>query len=277
MAEMTKAFRSRIRQIFPWFTSQMMDSYSTSYSQGATADESLRLVRQTSSYQQTFRGNYDAESGEVRMDESEYFASKARFDATLLSLNVNPDYFEDQFVEALENEVSPAELEARAEAAYERIIDSAPAIRAYYSENFGIDMSDSAIIASVLNPKIGEQILDKRLTMAEIGGAAARRGFTIATDMARDLAEQGLGLEESRQFFGEAANTLPGLSVLAARHADPDDEFDLEELTQAMIFDDPEQRKRIRRLVAQEQSTFSGSSAAVIRSQQGGMSGLAQA
>lgn len=273
MAEMTQEFRNRMRQIYPWLTAQMMNSYADSYAAGASSEESLALVRQTSSYQQTFKGNYDAESGEVRMDESDYFASKARFDATLLGMNVNPDYFEDQWVESLENEVSPNEMVARAEAAYERIIDSAPAIRAYYSENFGIEMSDSAIIASVLNPKVGEQILDKTLTMAEIGGAAATRGFTIATDMARDLAEQGLGLNESREFFGEAANILPGLSVLAQRHADPDDEFDLQELTQAMIFDDPEQRRRIRNLTAQERSTFTDIGG-LARSQTGGVAGL---
>ena len=50
---------------------------------------------------------------------------------------------------------------------------------------------------------------------------------------------------------------LPALQVLAARHADPDDTFDLGEFTQAQIMNDPMQRQRIRRLVAQEQSDFS--------------------
>ncbi len=276
MAEMTQEMRNRIVQLYPWMSPEMMDSYSSSYSEGATADESLRLVRMTPTYQHRFAGNFDAETGEVRMSEGEYFASKARFDATLLGMNLNPDLFQDQFVEALENEVSPAELESRAEAAYERIIDSAPDIRAWYSENYGIDLTDSAIMASILNPQVGDQILSKQITMAEIGGSAASHGYDIASDMARKLANENLDYAESQELFGAAANEIPGLSILAARHNDIDDDFDLEEFTQAMIFDDPEQRRRIRRLSAQELSTWGGGSYQTMRDQKtGGVSGLA--
>jgi hypothetical protein len=222
-----------------------------------------------------FGGNYDAESGSVRMSESDYFAAKSSFDATLISVGVNPDYFQDEWVQALEGEVSPAEMTARMESAYERIVDAAPAIREYYAQNFGIDMTDSAIIASVLSPKIGEQILSKRIAMSEIGGEAATRGFDITKGMSEELFRAGLGRDQAAGFFGQAAEQLPALSILAARHADPDDEFDLNDLTKAMIYDDPAERRRMRRLVAQEQSSFSGGTGDFLRSRvTGGVAGL---
>jgi hypothetical protein len=44
---------------------------------------------------------------------------------------------------------------------------------------------------------------------------------------------------------------------LVTRHNDPDDDFDLNELTDAMIFTDPDQIERVERLFATEQSSFS--------------------
>ena len=38
------------------------------------------------------------------MAESDYFASKANFDATLIGVGVNPDFFKDEWIEALEGE-----------------------------------------------------------------------------------------------------------------------------------------------------------------------------
>lgn len=276
MATMTAEMRQRIMAQYPWMTVEMMDAYSTSYSVGGTTGESLVAVRQTASYQQVFAGNYDAESGEVRMDESDYFSSKARFDSTLLSLNLNPDYFGDMFVTGLENEVSPSELEARAEAAYERILDSAPSIREWYATNYGINMSDSAIVASIIDPTVGDQILDRRISMAEIGGAAASRGLTVATEMARELAQQGLTGSQAGAYFGTAANQIPTLDVLAKRHADTDDDFDLQEFNMMALYDDPTQRRRMRRLLSQEQSMFTGGAGTARSQTTGGLAGLAQ-
>ena len=110
--------------------------------------------------------------------------------------------------------------------------------------------------------------------MAEIGGEAATRGFNIGKGMSEELFRAGLGRNEAAGFFGQAATQLPGLDVLARRHEDPDDDFDLEELTKAMIYDDPEERRRMRRLVAQERSTFTDVGN-LARGRTGGVAGLA--
>jgi len=268
---------NKIRIQYPWMTNGLLQTYEKSWGEYEDPDLALSEVRQSGEYAGVFGGNYDSKSGDVRMTESDYFASKAEFDANLISIGVNPDHFQNEWETALEGEVSPGEMGTRIQSAYERIIDAAPAIRDYYSKNFGIDMTDSAILASVLSPRIGEEILSKRISMAEIGGEASVRGFNIGGGMAEELFRAGLGRNEAAGFFGQAANTLPGLNVLAARHADPDDDFDLEELTQAMIYDDPEQRRRMRRLVAQESSTFGPAGVDVNRSRTtGGLSGLQQ-
>ena len=259
----------------PWMTDALIDAYTTEWGISASDDLALQQVRQTSEYQSMFQGNIDPETGLARLTESEYMASKAAFNATLIGMDLNPDYFQDDFVTALNNEISPREFIGRMEAAYERVIQSADEIKAFYSENYGIEMSDSAILASAINPTIGQEILDRRISIAEIGGSAAQRGFDIDLGFGEQLVQAGLDSRSSGQFFGQAAELIPAMSTLAARHADPDDDFDLMDVSSALLFDDPETRRRIRRLKAQEASTFTGGATVDYkRTQTGGIAGL---
>lgn len=262
----TPQFLAQIRTLYPWFTEELVNIYIDSWSEYQNADVALQEVRQSAEYDVIFGGNYDPQTGSVRMTENDYFAAKANFDASLISIGLNPDFFQDDWITALEGEVSPAEMSQRLDAAYTRIIDSAPAIRDYYATNFGIELTDSAIVASVLKPSLGDQILNRQITMAEIGGEAALRGFNVTKAFAQELFQAGLGRTQAQQFFGEATGTLPVLSVLARRHADPNDEFNLEDFTVASLYDDPVQRQRMRRLVAQERTLFSGQAGGPVRS-----------
>jgi hypothetical protein len=72
-----------------------------------------------------------------------------------------------------------------------------------------------------------------------------------------------------------AANLVPALNVLTRRHADPDDTFDLEEFVAADLFEDPTQRRRMRRLVNQERASFTGGRPGTLSTlQTGGVTGL---
>ena len=267
--------RILIAQQYPWMNDEMLTAYEGSWSEFEDTKNAIAAVRATGSYKSTFPGNFDPVSGQVRMSETEYFATKASFDAALEGIGVNSTFFQDEWISALEGEVSPNEMLTRIEAAYERIIDAAPEIRDFYSKNYGIDMSDAAILASALSPRIGESILNKQISIAEIGGSAAQRGFDISGGFAEQLANIR-GLDED-SFFGEARGLIPAINILQARHADPDDEFDLEDVASAFLFDDPETRRMIRRLQAQESSTFTGGATIDYkRTQAGGLSGLTE-
>jgi hypothetical protein len=271
----SQAVLNRIQLLYPWMSTSLMDAYSTEWEASESEQLALAAVRTTTEYQQQFRGNYDPESGEVRMSEADYMASRSAFNATIESFDLNPAYFEDDFIVALENEVSPTELIGRMEAAYERIVQSSDDVRRYYSENYGIEMTDSAILASAINPSIGEQILNRQIAISEIGGSASTRGFDIGVDFAtmiEDTIGSGQGAD---RFFGEARNLIPLMQTLLARHSDPNDSFDLEDVAANLLFDDPETRRMIRRTRAQEASTFTGGAGLEYRRGAAGVSGLA--
>ena len=239
-----------------------------------------KAVRESDGYRQVFPAMFDDE-GNMRFvsdPEATYERTMESYRNTMRSYNVNPDIFNEQFHALIEGSVSAGEFTQRTEAVYENVIESAPAIRDWYAENFSKDMTDEAIFASLIDGPRGPvslAILSDNITMAQIGGEAEMRGMDIDLSFADMLEDTGMTRAGAQEFFGQAATLLPTLSVLAQRHADPDDEFDLDEFTQATVFDDPEQRQRMRRLVAQERSTFTGGGAIdFTRSQSGGITGL---
>ncbi len=254
----------------------LADVWKEAYITYGDATLAMEEVRRDPTYDTYFAGNR-REDGSLRYDENTYLGVIESYEDALLSVNVNPDLFQDKFGDLVAGLVSPAEFVNRVEGMYENVIETSPAIRDFYAANYSIDMTDSAIIASFLDPDIGQAVLDKRIAISQIGGEAATRGLNVGKDYAESLQRAGIGRGQAQQFFGEAINIMPALSTLAARHADPDDDFDLEEFTAATIFDDPIQRRRMRRLVAQESSTFSGGGQVdYVRGQAGGISGLTQ-
>lgn len=244
---------------------------------GAAAN-ATEIMRTDPKYQDRYDRNFPGnrrEDGTLRLTEQEYSRRVDAYANALEGVNVNPDVFRRKFGGLIEGDVGEAEFTQRVESMYERVIDSAPAIKSFYAENWGRDMSDSAIVASFLDPDVGNAILDRRIAISEIGGEASQKGFDLGLDWSKKLYRAGVSKEQAQGLFGAGATEVPLLNVLAQRHEDPDDEFDIKEFTQAAIFDDPVQRRRMRRLMAQEESTWSGDAVFKEDRESGGMTGLA--
>lgn len=244
---------------------------------GDTA-QALLAVRDDPRYDTIFPGNR-RDDGTVIYDENTYRSVIESYEDVLLSINVNPDLFRNRFGEMVSGLVSPSEFADRVDQAYEGIIDQADAVRQWYvDQGFADNVTREAIVASVLDPDVGQQILSGQIAMAQVGGQAAIRGFNIGLEYTRSLTQAGLDTSsEASSFFALAEGSIPTLQVLARRHLDPDDTFDLTEFTQAQLFEDPEQRRRMRRLLAQERARWTDSAAGVgivARSDSGMLAGL---
>lgn len=270
---------NQVRMLFPWLPEALVRVYATAWAGPAAGDPQLAwaYVRADDLYDVYFPGNR-RDDGTFRYEEFEYWSTMEGYADVFRSVGLNPDLWRDHFVTLLEGEVSPDELAAeRIEPVFERVLDSSPEIRAYYADVYGLELTDSAILASALDPELGERILNRQISIAEIGGEAALRGFDLAATYAESMYRQGIGRGQAQELFGEAAQDLPILNVLAQRHDDPDDDFDIYEFTNAAVFDDPTQRRRMRRLIAQERQSFTqsvGMGALHTRNERGGMSGL---
>lgn len=67
-----------------------------------------------------------------------------------------------------------------------------------------MDLTPEAIFMGALDPSVGEDIIEGRITAAQIGGEASRAGFTITRTEAENLRKAGLNQAQARQLYTAA-------------------------------------------------------------------------
>lgn len=242
-----------------------------------TPPEGFTLSREAiaSIYDTHFKGNRRSD-GTFRFDELGYVIETEEMRDTLRSFGFEPAAWESRFPDLIGGDVSSGEFEERVRLGYQEIIDRAPEIAEFYRSEFGLTgLEPEDIIAAFIDPGIGEEILAGRTRVALVGGSARQQGFQIAASFAQTLLDQGLDtFDEAQQFFGTAQEQIPLFNVLAQRHFDPDDDFDIFEFTAASLFNDPVQRRRMARLIAQERTQFEETGPFARDQQTGSLTGL---
>jgi len=261
--------------IAPWLPQPIVDLWIEYYDEIGTQQGAWEAVRQDDLYEQYFPGNV-RDDGSIRLDEEEYVATVEDYEATLIGAGVEPSFFREKFPDLIAGDVHPDEFEFRVNALYENIIMAAPEVKAWYAQNYGLDLTNEAILAAALDPQgVGNALLTKQITIGQVGGAGAMRALEVSGELASKLYDWGIDTtQEAGELFGMAQGMLPILNTLAKRHNDPDDDFNLEDFVHAEIMNDPEQRRRMSRLVAQERSSFRIGRGARLDQRTGGLTGL---
>ena len=269
-------FLRQARALLPWLPETLIQTYADSFAETQNADIAIAEVRKSPEYAQVFPKNI-RDDGTVRLSEQDYAAVKESFGLTLEDYGLNPEYFQDTFADLIEVGIAPNEFRARVEAARSGIVENIPAVKEYYRTNFGMDLNDNQIFASIIDPAVGDAIIEGRITQAQIGGEAAARGFALSPDEAQALERAGLTQSQARQLFAQAEVEVPRLAQLTRRFQPeaveepgitpeglverPD--YDIEEFIQAQVFGSAEERERIQRLQAQEESEFTPTTGAL--------------
>ena len=269
-------FLRQARALLPWLPETLIQTYADSFAETQNADIAIAEVRKSPEYAQVFPKNI-RDDGTVRLSEQDYAAVKESFGLTLEDYGLNPEYFQGTFADLIEVGVAPNEFRARVEAARSGIVENVPAVKEYYRTNFGMDLNDNQIFASIIDPAVGDAIIEGRITQAQIGGEAAARGFALSPEETQALERAGLTQSQARQLFAQAEAEVPRLAQLTRRFQPeaveepgitpeglverPD--YDIEEFIQAQVFGSAEERERIQRLQAQEESEFTPTTGAL--------------
>jgi len=269
-------FLREARALLPWLPESLIQIYVNAFSQTQSNDIAIAEVRKSPEYAQVFPKN-TREDGTVRLSEQDYAAVKESYGLTVEDYGLNPEYFQDTFGTLIEKGIAPNEFRARVEAARSGIVENVPAVKEYYKTNFGMNLTDNQIFASIIDPTVGEAILEGRITQAQIGGEAVARGFALSPDEVQALERAGLTQSQARQLFAAAETEVPRLAELTRRFQPeaveepgitpeglverPD--YDIEEFIQAQVFGSAEEKERIQRLQAQEESEFTPTTGAL--------------
>lgn len=229
---------------------------------------SLRL-QQTDAYKQRFAANADRiAKGLTALNPAEYLAMEDQYQTIMRNYGLPESYWakgplgvQSGFNQLIGNDVSAAELEDRVMTAQNRVINANPevtkALKAFYP-----DITNGDILAYALDPSKGLEMIKRKVTAAEIGGAALGQGLTTSAQAAEDLARYGINKQQAEQGYQAIGGLLPRASMLA-------DIYKQDAYTQAVaeaeVFGTGgavNAAERRKKLSALEQAKFAGSSGA---------------
>ena len=248
----------KARALYPGLPDSFIQLFVGYWESTGDPQQAISQTRQDPNYDNIFPGN-KTERGQIRYDEVTYFALEDSYIGTLAEYGIpratSLNILQDRFVSLLENEVSANEFQQRVAAVYRGIQENIPQVQQFYAENFGIDLDEQSIFLGALDPTVGEDIVSGKITAAQIGGEAARAGFTISLEEAQRIQRSGLTQAEARRLFTQAQTEIPRIQELQTREGrQPAEQFGLEEFTEAAVFQSPEELEEIRRLEREEQS-----------------------
>lgn len=265
-------YEAQVKALYPWLPDNLVLMFADEWADSGDATLALATVRTSAEYEAAFPG-IKREDGSLRMTEAEWFSTREAYATLFQEFGLNDTLFADRFTELMEGDVSPMELAGRLGAAYEMISNNIPEVAEAYSAIYGVN-GQAALFASFIDPDIGQAILDRQISVAQVAGEGLARGFDVDASFAGKLVSGGVDQNVARNFFVQAEGQLQTLDDLAARHRDPDDTFDLEEFADANVFGSQAQTRRIRRLLRAEASLFTDQLGSVAVGGEGALTGL---
>ena len=251
------------KSLYPNMPDNLLNLFADEWARTGNPKVAIAEVRGTTEYETLFPGNKRAD-GTVKFDEVTYVGLKESYMGTLaeygVSREISESLLQDRLTSLIEGEVSAREFQQRVGAVFQGVQENIQEVQDFYATNYGIDLTEESIFLGAIDPSVGEDIVAGKVTTAQIGGEAAKAGFTIDLSTAEKLRKAGLNQQQARQFFSTAADQIPRIQELQQRGGKSvaqEDVFNLEKFTEAMLFQSPDEAEELRRLQAEEESRFS--------------------
>jgi len=236
---------------------------------GLSKSELTLKLRGTQTYQKRFAANADrVKNGLKAISEAEYIGLEDQYQNVMRNYGLPESYYakgefgtQAGFQKFIANDVSATELEDRVMTGQERVLNSNPEVLAALKQFYpGITNGD--VLAYTLDPTNALTEIKRKVTAAEIGGAALQAGLNTNLTRADELAKAGITKAQAQQGFETVAGGAPRGGQLASIYGEnpytqttaETEVFGLSGKTEAAT-----QRKKLTGL---EKATFSGQSGA---------------
>jgi hypothetical protein len=237
-------------------------------------------LQNTDAYKKRFAANEARiQQGLAALTPAEYIGLEDQYQNIMRNYGLPASYYTKDstgkqlgFEKFLANDVSAVELEDRIATAQQRVLNTNPEVLKAIKDFYGDSITNGDILAYTLDPKQGLADIKKKVTAAEIQGAANIFGLNKISQestpsqikaleaRAAALAGQGISKEEALAGYEAVSEIAPRGSELAAMYGEsPYGQAEAE----AEVFKTAgaaEARKKRQRLVGKETASFSGSS-----------------
>jgi len=234
---------------------------------GASPSEFTIRLRESEPYKKRFSANAQrVAKGLKSLSEAEYIELEDQYQDVMRRYGLPETYYargemgiQEGFNKFLEGDVSPVELEDRISTAQKRVLNANPEVTQALKQ-FYPDITNSDILAYTLDPKNAIENIKRKVTTAEIGGAALQSGLTTGLTRAEQLRAAGVTKDTAQQGFGTIAGGLQRGSQLASIYGeDPYTQTTAEEEVFSLS-GATEAKKQRQKITGLEKATFGGQS-----------------
>jgi len=232
---------------------------------GASPAELTIQLQNTDAYKKRFAANEQRiAKGLAALSPAEYVAIEDQYQNIMRNYGLPESYYAKDtmgtqagFQTLLANDVSATELEDRVLTAQNRVKNANPevaqALKAFYP-----DITNGDILAYTLDPSKGLDAIKRKVTAAEIGGAAIAQGLTAGVTRAEELAGYGVTKEQAQQGYETIAQIAPRGGQLAEFYKETPYTQATAEQEVFNIAGSAEAAQKRKKLTALETAAFSG-------------------
>lgn len=230
------------------------------------AEFTIRL-RDTDAYKKRFAANQSRiQKGLTALSEAEYLGMEDQYQNLMRNYGLPASYYakgdlgrQEGFEKLIASDVSAAELEDRIATAQQRVLNTNPEVLKALKQ-FYPDLGNADILAYTLDPEKGLADIKRKVTAAEIGGAALAQGLQTGQASAEALAGYGVTKQQAQEGYQTVAELAPRGSQLASIYGQTPY---TQQTAEAEVFGTAgaaEATKQRKKLKALEEASFGGQS-----------------
>jgi hypothetical protein len=239
--------------------------------EGMSSDEMTLRLMNDPKYNKAYKTRFAANDARIAaglraLSPAEYIDLEDQYQNIMRNYGLPASYYTKDstgkqvgFEKFIAGDVSAPELEERIMTAQKRVINANPEV-ANALKQFYPDITNGDILAYTLDPTQGLEQIKRKVTAAEIGGAAMAQGLGTGVARAEELARYGVTKEQAQQGFETVAGIAPRGGQLAAIYGEDPYTQATAETEVFGLGGSAEAKKKREKLSALETSAFSGQS-----------------
>jgi hypothetical protein len=222
-------------------------------------------LQNTKAYQNRFAANKDRiAKGLSALSPAEYIGLEDQYQNVMRNYGLPASYYTKDatgkqagFEKFLAGDVSASELEDRISTAQKRVINANPEVTTALKQ-FYPDITNADILAYTLDPTQGLESIKRKVTAAEIGGAALQSGLTTNIARAEELQKYGVDKAAATAGYSTIGAGLQRGSELAAIYGESPYTQSTAEKEVFNISGAQEARKQRQKVTGLEKAAFGG-------------------
>ena len=239
-------------------------------------------LQNTKAYQNRFAANKERiAKGLSALSPAEYIGLEDQYQNIMRNYGLPASYYTKDatgkqagFEKFLAGDVSASELEDRISTAQKRVLNANPEVTTALKQ-FYPDITNADILAYTLDPTQGLESIKRKVTAAEIGGAALQSGLTTNLTRAEELQKYGVDKAAATAGYSTIGAGLQRGSELAAIYGESPYTQATAEQEVFNISGAQEARKQRQKVTGLEKAAFGGqtglTSGALARDRAGGI------